>query len=533
MAAGDQTLSDALLLITKVSNNQNKRLDKLEKVSGSSYNEGPKKVEELVKKPEPRIITDFGKSAEKDLRNALTQKEEDGEKKPEGGFNFIKKLIGPALLVLGGLSALVTGLMTDGPLKGLFNILSKGGIIGGVKLFANLAGKQMGKFTETFAKILPKNLFGNIIESAKSFLGGIGKFLLAPFKKLGGKGAAKGVFGVISKLFAKTLQPVLKRIPGIGSLISWGFAVSRFKSGQLGRGLIDLASGIATLFPGLGTGLSIGLDVLNAFLDVKAGNPEEVKPAGSGFKIGDFFGNVKDKIMNNFPIKNLFEFFGGVGDVMGGNFKGGFTRMAFAIPFMKPLSDFLFNEKEEATDKGGNFSFGTFFKNIKDKILVKVLSFLPEKILGFSVRSRAAKMLGIDMGPIVDGESAQTNFTDIQTENNKPRRRELGGEVKAKNEYIVGEAGPELFVPESEGFIVSNDKSLNLLDKETFSSLTTNIGSLQDEQLKELKKQNIFLKALIEKSNSTGNVVSTTNTNTSIINSSKGPSIKQFREMYA
>ena len=72
-----------------------------------------------------------------------------------------------------------------------------------------------------------------------------------------------------------------------------------------------------------------------------------------------------------------------------------------------------------------------------------------------------------------------------------------------------------------------------MLDKETFSSLTTNIGSLQDEQLKELKKQNIFLKALIEKSNSTGNVVSTTNTNTSIINSSKGPSIKQFREMYA
>ena len=316
------------------------------------------------------------------------------------------------------------------------------------------------------------------------------------------------------------------------TLISWGFAVSRFKSGQLGRGLIDLASGIATLFPGLGTGLSIGLDVLNAFLDVKAGNAEEVKPAGSGFKIGDFFGNVKDKIMNNFPIKNLFEFFGGVGDVMGGNFKGGFTRMAFAIPFMKPLSDFLFNEKEEATEKGGNFSFSTFFKNIKDKILVKVLSFLPEKILGFSVRSRAAEALGIDMGSIVDDESAQTNLEDIQLEN-KPEGKELGGEVKAKGEYIVGEAGPELFVPESEGFVVSNDKSLNLLDKETFSSLTTNIGSLQDEQLKELKKQNIFLKALIEKSNSTGNVVSTTNTNTSIINSSKGPSIKQFREMYA
>ena len=51
MAAGDQTLSQALLLITKVSNNQNKRLDKLEKMVGTSSASGaPKgeKVEELV-----------------------------------------------------------------------------------------------------------------------------------------------------------------------------------------------------------------------------------------------------------------------------------------------------------------------------------------------------------------------------------------------------------------------------------------------------------------------------------------------------
>ena len=78
-----------------------------------------------------------------------------------------------------------------------------------------------------------------------------------------------------------------------------------------------MASGIATLFPGVGTALGIGLDVLNAFLDMKKGGEDGVKPAGSGFSIGDFFGKVKDKIMNNFPIKNLVEFWGGAqnGDV--------------------------------------------------------------------------------------------------------------------------------------------------------------------------------------------------------------------------
>ena len=410
----EATIGEALSLLSKVSVNVDNRLKVLEstigKTLGASAGGGKlfkpqtKKKEKLVKESTPVIVTDFGRKAEQDLANANTSVASENQfKDPEkGGFSFIKKLIGPSLLVLGGLAALVQGLMSDGPLKGLLNILAKSGIIGGIKLFASSAGKALKGFGDQFTKILPKNLFKNVITSAKGFLSGVGKFLLAPFTRLVGKGGSKAIFGTVGKLFTKFLTPVLKRIPGIGSLISWGFAVSRFKSGDLVGGLIDVASGIATLFPGIGTGISIGLDVLNAFLDVKKGGEDKVKPEGAPGGIGVFFGKIKDAIMNNFPIKNLLQFYTGVSKVFTGDFKEGFTQMAFAIPFMKPLADFLFGSTDvETGEKTSGFigSIGSVFSSIKNKVLLKLLDLFPDQ---FGIRNKVASLLGVDLGPIVD-----------------------------------------------------------------------------------------------------------------------------------
>lgn len=307
-----------------------------------------------------------------------------------GNDNWFKKILGPAALVLGGLGALVTGLMSDGQIKGFLKILAKAGIGGGVKLLSGTFAK-MGKFVSGIIKNL----------------GGI---LLKPFKFLKG-GKIMSVFGKIAGRLFKFLKPVLKRIPGIGSLISWSFAVSRFKKGDVVGGLIDVASGIATLFPGVGTAIGIGLDVLNAFLDMKKGGEDGVKPAGSGFNIGDFFGKVKDKIMNNFPIKNLVEFWGGAQMVMSGNFKEGFTKMAFAIPFMKPLSDWLFGPAEAEDTPGALAKAGNMMKILKDTLAKKMLNILPESLFGISIRARLGKMLGIDMGPVVDDEKYTDNGT--------------------------------------------------------------------------------------------------------------------------
>ena len=373
----DTTIADALLLISKVSSSTEKRLSLLEKVIGKTVSSSKENASpaprQVVEKAKPVIVTDFGKKAENDLSVLKDDDSKDAKREEEpgkGGMGFIKKLIGPALLVLGGLSALVTGLMSDGPLKGLLNILSKGGIIGGVKLFQKMAGKQLATFTGLFAKLIPTDLFAGVIKKAKGFLGSITKFLLKPFAKIAGKGGAKSLFGDIGKLFGKILKPLLKRIPGIGSLISWGFAISRFKSGDIVGGLIDVASGIATLFPGIGTGISIGLDVLNAFLDAKKGGKDEkVEPKGSGFKLSGFFGKIKDKIMNNFPIKNLMQMWDGAKMVFSGDIKGGLTEMAYAIPFMKPLANFLFSAREEVNEETGEVSSTTMFAKIKEVVM--------------------------------------------------------------------------------------------------------------------------------------------------------------------
>lgn len=558
-------IGEALLLLSKVSGKLNDKIDNLEKTISKTTGGVDSKPKRFIEKPKPVIVSDFGRKAEKDLQLALKPSDEKDDKDPEkkNGFGFVKKLIGPALLVLGGLAALVTGLMSDGPLKGLLNILSKSGIVGGIKLFEKMASKQIGKFTAMFAKILPKNLFDNVIKSAKGFLGNIGKFLLAPFKKLVGKGGAKALFGTIGKLFTKTLTPIIKRIPGIGSLISWGFAVSRFKKGDIVGGLIDVASGIATLFPGIGTGISIGLDVLNAFLDMKK-DPEEVKPKGEGFNLGKFFGNIKDKILNNFPIKNLMEFYSGAGNVVKGNFKEGFKQMAFAIPFMKPLSDFIFGTVEESKDESGKFSFKQFFGNIKDKIITSILKILPEKILGVSIRARAAKMLGVDLGSISDDEMsieegikggasekemkgagfkeftkfAEKNDKDIigdnkgydkMSEDEKLKlyaayKKEKGIEVESKvkeniqvkNDVISSEIGKK----------VNDVDSDNSLDKDTFSVATNNTIEITARQNALLETNNALLTQILEKINSGGTVIN--NSSSNIVNNQNSSS---FRDM--
>jgi hypothetical protein len=555
----DTTLADALLLLTKVSDKLNDRTVELQRsidktvgtsVSTATANTGKKQPEKIVKKSEPVIVTDFGVKAEQDLRDNLSpSSEEDGKDgKPGGGSSFLKKLIGPALLVLGGIAALVTGLMTDGPLKGFLKILAKGGIIGGIKLFAATAGKSLKKFGKLFAKILPKNLFKTVVTTAKGFLSKIGKFLLAPFAKLAGKGGAKALFGTIGKLFFKFLKPVLKRIPGIGSLISWGFAISRFKKGDLVGGLIDVASGIATLFPGIGTGISIGLDVLNAFLDVKKGKEDGVKPEGAPGGIGAFFGKIKDKILDNFPLKNLIQFWTGVGKVFKGDFKEGFKQMAFAIPFMEPLSNFLFDTVAESKDESGKFSFKSFFGNIKNKLLNKMVQILPKSILGVSVQARVAKMLGVDVGPVEDDMEAIEAARD---ENTKEIYGEYEGMSAAEQIAAMGqEPGTEkntgitlkqdmkdVNVSEANQSISQRNDEIqnisgNMLDKDTFVNFSKVSLKVNQNENKLLQMNNSLLSEILEKINTNNTIVNNTSNN-SVSQSNDNSSVRQFRERYA
>ncbi len=527
------TVGEALLLLSKVTFNLDKKVNKLEKsvnkTAGGSPDVEPKR---LVKKSEPVVVTNFGRAAEKDLKNAFSSTLDIDSNDPmkNGGMGFMKKLLGPGLLILGGLSALVGGILNDGPLRGLLKIISKAGLEFGVKAFAKTFNSLV-KSAKGFFKT-----FDSLVKSAKGFLGDVGKFLLAPFKKIAGQGGAKGLFSSIGKLFTKFLKPVLKRIPGIGSLISWSFAVSRFKSGQLVRGLIDVASGIATLFPGIGTGIGIGLDVLNAFLDIKGGQ-EEVKPAASGFKLSEFFSKIQDKIMNNFPMKNLLSFTTGIGKVIKGDIKGGLKDIAYTIPFVRSITSLLSDSREVSTDKEGNFSFGTFFKTIKESILEKLIFLFPKT---FGIRQQVGKLLGIDVG----GNGGE-NIPDVRTSEelllhrpppedankNKIDGKAEGGPIQQGNQYLVGEKGPEIIVPDSDGFVVNNNKSLDILDKKTYIQVANNNLKLSNMSYSELVKNNNLLNQILNKVNSGNTIVN--NNNSSTLNTGNNNLVKTFRESYA
>ena len=570
----DTTLADALSLITKVSSTTNKRLTLLEKVIGkkapalkqsasskpvAASNEkapaigqppAPKKPRKVVEKASPVIVTDFGKKAEQDL-GRMAGDPGQGGKGGEGGKGGggLGKLTAAALLVLGGVAALVTGLMSDGPLKGFLKILAKGGIIGGIKLFKSMVSKSLGKFTAGFAKLLPKGIFTKVITKVKTFMKSIGKFFLKPFKMLG-KGGAKGIFGKILGMMFKFIKPVLKRIPGIGSLISWGFAISRFKKGDVVGGLIDVASGIATIFPGIGTGISIGLDVLNAFLDMKKGKEEGVKPEGAPGGIGAFFGKIKDKIMNNFPIKNLVQFYTGVGKVFKGDFKEGFTQMAMAIPFMKPLANFLFGEREEVDPETGEVtkkksimqamreSMFLKFKKMWPK-LPKFVKWMASKVLPKNIVDQLEGSGELDIAEDVDMGSIEP---EEAPQKSKTKRRRRGGPVRKNEEYLVGEEGPELFVPDGDGSIKTNKETQTALGSTAIvkgldnnSKLIGKIGktnvNLLKAQLKMLEESTNLLREISEKTVAGGgNIIS--NTSTSVTNMNSERSLRDLQEMY-
>ena len=205
--------------------------------------------------------------------------------KPESS-GFLKTLLG-GLGILAGIFLLVKGLLTDGPWKGILKILSKISIKGGLQILKTgikALGAFLGKFFKFPLKIiknLGKGLFGNIIKSITSgirvFISNVGKSIGGIVAKVLPKGG-KGFFGKLASSILKILKPaakLLKRIPIIGTLISVGFAISRFKNNDNVGAVIDVLSGLVGLLdlvvPGLGFGLSLGLDLLNAFLDVKAG----------------------------------------------------------------------------------------------------------------------------------------------------------------------------------------------------------------------------------------------------------------------
>ena len=184
------------------------------------------KPREILKKSTPVDITKFSPKSLQNLANAIKgepQKPGEISKQGESFIDGLLRSIGTPLLALaGGVTALLASANIDfGSFEGLANAVGKGGLQAGLKMF--------------------------------------------------------------TKAFGKLAGPMLRKIPVVGALVSFYYASERFKKGDAIGMAIDVASGIANLLnlvmPGIGSMLSIGLDMLNAYLDYKTSDADDPQAA--------------------------------------------------------------------------------------------------------------------------------------------------------------------------------------------------------------------------------------------------------------
>ncbi len=128
-----------------------------------------------------------------------------------------------------------------------------------------MLGRAVKYFT-TFARWV-KRAFGGLDLVAKSG---------AAVAKFSGKALVKPLMKVAGSF--------IKKIPIIGGAAGLVFAIDRFMDGDVSGGVMELASGIASFFPGPGTLISILLDGLLIAKDLKNTKPEQSSKNSLGNK---------------------------------------------------------------------------------------------------------------------------------------------------------------------------------------------------------------------------------------------------------
>lgn len=171
----------------------------------------------------------------------------------------------------------------DGILNGLSGIKDKAMSIGGdmLKSFNSVKGQVVGTLGDMLSPMKNKVLGvgGDILKSVSNAF----PKLTAMASKLSSKAAsaAKSLMPKLPSIFGKgagkaaaktggqgLLKSIGKKIPGIGAILGTGFAIKRLTEGDyLGAGM-EMLSGVASTFPGLGTAVSLGIDAASIARDV-------------------------------------------------------------------------------------------------------------------------------------------------------------------------------------------------------------------------------------------------------------------------
>ena len=106
-------------------------------------------------------------------------------------------------------------------------------------------------------------------------------------KKVVKKAVTKNVAKAASKSAAKGVgKSVLKKIPFVGLGLGAAFAIDRLRKGDWGGALMELGSGAASMIPGAGTAISVGLDAALIAKDISDAKKEEGEGEVTEAKVG-------------------------------------------------------------------------------------------------------------------------------------------------------------------------------------------------------------------------------------------------------
>lgn len=343
-----------------------------------------RKSREIVQKIMPVQIVAIDPKVKAWLEPHEPHKPSSKEDIPQGGmWDWLKMLLGPLLLMLAALAALAFGIFGDPKLMGLMKIIGKAGLSTAIKMIAKRfkfiwkgIKATFGRLVKAFKGLLKpvwkgiKFLFkpimaigGKLIGLVKGFAGKLIKPILGQAGKVLGKAGIGAMLKTAAGVIGKTLAKVAKFLPGIGSIVDFAFAYFRFKDGDWIGGIIDTIAGLAGFInfvaPGVGTALSIGLSILNAWIDMSTGNKEGEE--GQKAK-GDFLAGIGmwlvDNVLQYVPgLDTIINLTRSIMSFVDGDIKGGLINLMFAIPWFGVLSAILgAPSREEMLEEGAEMT---------------------------------------------------------------------------------------------------------------------------------------------------------------------------------
>jgi len=221
----------------------------------------------------------------------------------------------------------------------------------------------IGKITKVVQGVF--KFFTTIGDDLVKFLGKGGGMLGKAGKALGSSGR---LLGALAKGIGGKILKFARFIPVLGSFVSFGFAIAKFRSGDYFGAILELISGVLNLFPtgvtnilsGVIDGFIIARELMGEGEDGGYKMDNKIKEGGSF--LGDMMSSIGNFIstnLRNFPIiGGIIILYEGFKEIINGNFLEGFKLLG------KGLLAFIAGEKGADLIIGGFGFLLSLFKDI-------------------------------------------------------------------------------------------------------------------------------------------------------------------------